>query len=81
MTPNLAGPFVLLVEDNADDEALALKGLEIHLPLARVTVARDGKEAIGCLDGVLTIRGGEINAVPDFVMMDLNTIENARHVS
>jgi two-component system response regulator len=71
MSQKLTAPIVLLVEDNADDEALALRGLRIHLPSARVSVARDGREAIGCLDGRLTIHGEEIKAIPDFVLLDL----------
>jgi two-component system response regulator len=71
MSQKLSGPIVLLVEDNADDEALTIRGLHLHLPSARVSVARNGKEAIGCLDGVLTINGDKISAIPNFVLLDL----------
>ena len=66
-----ASPIVLLVEDNADDEALTLRGLRQHLPSARVSVARDGNEAIGCLDGVLNIGGQSVQATPNFILLDL----------
>src|SRR5476651_1413007 len=71
MLKKQASPIVLLVEDNADDEALTLRGLRLHLPFARVSVARNGKEAIGCLEGILTISGDKVTAVPDFVLLDL----------
>ena len=64
-------PIVLLVEDNADDEALAVRGLRKHLPNARVSVARDGDQAIKCLDGALIIDRETVSGIPDFILLDL----------
>ena len=40
---------ILLVEDNADDEALALRALRHSEFVKEVVVVRDGAEAITCL--------------------------------
>jgi CheY-like chemotaxis protein len=71
MSQNLIEPILLLVEDNADDEMLAIRCLRKHLPLARFGVARDGKEAIACLEGILTIGEAQVKAIPDLVLLDL----------
>ena len=42
-------PTILLVEDNPDDEALALRALNKHKLANRVQVARDGVEALDYL--------------------------------
>ena len=41
--------IILLVEDNADDEALTLRALQHSNPAARVDVVRDGVEALDYL--------------------------------
>src|SRR5438132_1060203 len=64
-------PVVLLVEDNADDELLALRGLRLHLPTARVCVVRNGEDALHCLQGTLEIKGEPVASSPDFVLLDL----------
>lgn len=46
---------IMLVEDNADDEALALRAFNRHHIQSRIVVARDGAEALDYLfapDGV-----------------------------
>jgi two-component system response regulator len=43
--------FILLVEDNPDDEALTLRALSKHNVANSVVVARDGVEAIDFLLG------------------------------
>lgn len=54
---------ILLVEDNADDEALTLRALKKNNILNRVVVARDGVEA---LDYLLTSTN-----LPELVLLDL----------
>lgn len=51
-----------MVEDNADDEALTLRGLRRSARPLQIRVARDGEEALHMLDEGL---------VPDLVLMDL----------
>lgn len=59
---NSTDPIVLVVEDNADDEALTLRGLRRSARPLQIRVARDGEEALTLLDEGL---------VPDLVLMDL----------
>ncbi len=63
-------PFgVLVVEDNPDDEALTLRGLnKTGLPLA-IIVARDGSEAVELLHGKLG--GTGLSEAPRLMMLDL----------
>ena len=63
---------ILLVEDNSDDEALALRAFRHHnISAADVVVARDGVEALD----FLFARGGfqqrENKAQPKVVLLDL----------
>jgi CheY-like chemotaxis protein len=57
---------VLLVEDNPDDEYIALWVLK-KAGIDRVSVARDGREAIDFIYGV----DGAPGNVPDLVILDL----------
>ncbi|MGV3613922.1 MAG: response regulator [Fimbriimonas sp.] len=59
---NTPDPIVLVVEDNADDEALTLRGLRRSPRPLQIRVARDGEEAIAMLEDGL---------VPDLVLVDL----------
>jgi len=56
--------IILLVEDNADDEALALRALKKYNVANRVDVVRDGVEAIEYLFN-------EENDLPQLVLLDL----------
>lgn len=73
---------ILLVEDNPDDEAMALFALNKHAAAQRVVVARDGEEALDYLFG----RGRHADRdLPDLVLMDIqlprvNGIEVLRRV-
>jgi len=55
-------PIVLVVEDNADDEAMTLRGLRRSPRPLQIRVARDGEEALALLEEGLN---------PDLVLMDL----------
>lgn len=57
---------VLLVEDNADDEFIALWALK-SIGVDQVLVARDGCEALDLIYGV----AGGNGAIPDLVILDL----------
>ena len=56
--------IILLVEDNPDDEALALRSLKKNKLANRVDVVRDGAEAIEYLFN-------EDNDLPQLVLLDL----------
>lgn len=57
--------YILLVEDNADDEALALRALGRCSAAVRVEVARDGAEAVAHLFGPRDA------PLPEVVLLDL----------
>jgi two-component system response regulator len=60
---------ILLVEDNPDDEALALRALARNNIANRVDVARDGVEAIEYLLGADAMAGRR--HLPQVVLLDL----------
>lgn len=59
---------MLLVEDNPDDEALALRALRKHNIANDIVVARDGVEALECIFGQGSYKGAPL---PDVVLLDL----------
>ncbi len=63
----MSGPVVLLVEDNADDEEIAVWTLR-RCGVTRITVARDGAAALAMLHGSPP---GEPPFAPDLVFLDL----------
>jgi two-component system response regulator len=63
---------VLLVEDNAGDEALTLRALHKNGIAARVDVARDGAEALDYLFRAGAYRSRPLDETPTVVLLDLN---------
>jgi CheY-like chemotaxis protein len=61
--------FILLVEDNPDDEALTLLALREHHLADDVVVVRDGAEALAFF--YETTRAGD-GHLPELVLLDLN---------
>jgi two-component system, response regulator len=62
---------ILLVEDNADDEALTLRALKKNNITNEVVVARDGAEALDYLFGTGTHKGRDTSTLPQVVLLDL----------
>lgn len=62
---------ILLVEDNPDDEALALRALRQNDVTSEVVVARDGVEALDYLLGEGPSVGRDTRAMPQLVLLDL----------
>ena len=62
---------ILLVEDNADDEALTLRALKKNNIKNEVVVAHDGVEALDYLFGTGAFAGRSRRAVPQLVLLDL----------
>ncbi len=63
--------WILLVEDNADDEELSRRALKKNKILNEVIVARDGAEALDYLLGVGNHAGHNIDNLPAVVLLDL----------
>jgi two-component system response regulator len=63
----MASGTILLVEDNADDEALTLRALRKNNIRNEVVVARDGVEALDYLFGT----GADGGRLPAVVLLDL----------
>ena len=64
--------IILLVEDNANDEALTLRALRKANILNKVVVVRDGAEAIDYLHAKGQFAGRDVTDVPQVVLLDLN---------
>jgi CheY-like chemotaxis protein len=62
---------ILLVEDNPDDEALAIRAFKRHHISNEVVVARDGVEALDYLFGTGMYAGRDITNKPSVVLLDL----------
>jgi CheY-like chemotaxis protein len=62
---------ILLVEDNPDDEALAIRALKRHHIGNEVVVAHDGVEALDYLFGTGIYAGRDISSKPTVVLLDL----------
>jgi two-component system response regulator len=62
---------ILLVEDNARDEALTLRALKKSNIVNEVVVARDGVEALDYLFGTGSYAGRDLDMMPQLIMLDL----------
>jgi CheY-like chemotaxis protein len=63
--------IILLVEDNPDDELLAIRALEKNNILNEVVVARDGAEALDYLFGSGAYTGRDMSVMPQIILLDL----------
>jgi len=62
---------ILLVEDNADDEALTMRALEKNNIINTIVVARDGVEALDYLFGTGQYAGRDTTVQPELILLDL----------
>jgi two-component system response regulator len=63
--------IILLVEDNPDDEKLALRALRKNNIINEVVVARDGVEALDYLLGTGPFADRDTSVMPQLVLLDL----------
>ena len=63
--------FILLVEDNPDDEALTLRALKKNHIVNEVFVVRDGADAADFLFGTGAYAGRDITSAPHLILLDL----------
>ena len=63
--------MILLVEDNARDEALTLRALKQSGIANEIVVTRDGAEALDYLFGTGKFTGGDIKVPPQLILLDL----------
>ena len=63
--------IILLVEDNPDDELLAIRALKKNNISNEVVVARDGVEALDYLFGTGAHAGRDMSEMPQIILLDL----------
>jgi two-component system response regulator len=67
----MRSPYLLLVEDNRDDAALAVLALKKASVPSDVVVLHDGAEALDFLLGKGFHEGRDVHRLPDVVILDL----------
>lgn len=65
------GKTILLVEDNADDEALTRRALKKNNISNELVVAHDGVEALDYLFGTGQYEGRDLTQMPQVILLDL----------
>jgi two-component system response regulator len=68
----MASKTILLVEDNADDEALTFRALMKNNIGNQLVITRDGAEALDYLFANGQYSARDVNAGPQVVLLDLN---------
>ena len=63
--------MILLVEDNADDEALTLRALRKNKIANTIAVVRDGAEALDYLFGTGAYTDRDVLEMPQVILLDL----------
>jgi len=63
--------IILLVEDNPDDELLAIRALKKNNIMNEVVVTRDGTEALDYLFGAGVYAGRDMSVMPQIILLDL----------
>jgi CheY-like chemotaxis protein len=71
MNANGHNKVILLVEDNPDDEALAIRALKRHHIGNEIVIARDGVEALDYLFGTGIYADRNVNLQPSVILLDL----------
>jgi len=64
--------LILLVEDNPDDELLAMRALQKNNISSDIVVVRDGEEAIEYLFGTGSFCSRDTSIMPHVIFLDIN---------
>ena len=67
----MAEKFIMLVEDNADDEELTLRALRQAKIVNEIVIMRDGSEAVDFLFGRGAHASRDLSRMPAVVLLDL----------
>ncbi len=68
---NTNNKIILLVEDNPDDKALAIRALKRNHISNEIIIANDGVEALDFLFGIGIYAGRDISIKPTVILLDL----------
>jgi two-component system response regulator len=63
--------YILLVEDNPDDEILTLRALHAGQVANDIVVTRDGAEAVEYIFGTGAYAGRSVDDAPELILLDL----------
>ena len=63
--------IIMLVEDNADDEALTVRALKKNNISNAIVVVRDGAQALEYLFATGTYSGRDVSEMPQLILLDL----------
>lgn len=63
--------YIMLVEDNRDDEELTVRALRKGNISNEIVVTRDGAEALDYLEGKGAYEGRDVKSLPQVVLLDL----------
>lgn len=67
----VSNKIILLVEDNSDDEALAIRALKRHNISNEIVIAHDGVEALDYLFGTGLYAERDLSLQPAVILLDL----------
>ena len=67
----MANQIIMLVEDNADDEALTVRALQKNNISNAIVVVRDGAQALEYLFATGTYSGRDLSEMPQLILLDL----------
>ncbi|GAB4524770.1 MAG: response regulator [Anaerolineae bacterium] len=67
----MSDEFILLVEDNRDDEGLTLRAFRKSKVANDVVVVRDGAEALNFLFGQESYIGRDVSRLPEIILLDI----------
>jgi two-component system, response regulator len=63
--------FILLVEDNPDDELLTMRALHSGQVANEIVIARDGADALAFIFATGAYTGRDMNVMPELILLDL----------